>query len=180
MLRITVRLQILLALAALAIGLGGCAAPAERAAMTPQNLSINKHYAASLAVQTSGGAQTGVMDSSNVADADLQAAIETAVRQSQIFKSIVHGNEADYSLTVRLVSLSKPIFGASFTVDMETAWSLIKNSDRSVVMRQSVKSSGTASMGDALAGVTRLRLAVEAATRDNIARGLQAIAELNL
>lgn len=35
-------------------------------------------------------------------------------------------------------------------------------------------------MSDTFAGVTRLRLAVEAAARDNIAQGLQAIAQLEL
>jgi hypothetical protein len=63
---------------------------------------------------------------------------------------------------------------------METAWSLTKTSDRSVALRKSVKSTGVATMGEAFAGVTRLRMAVEAATRNNIEQGLKAIAELNL
>ena len=63
---------------------------------------------------------------------------------------------------------------------METAWSLTKVSDRLVAMRKSVKSSGTATMSDAFAAVTRLRLAVEAASRNNIEQGIKAIAELNL
>ena len=63
---------------------------------------------------------------------------------------------------------------------MEMAWSLTKAADRSVVMRKSVKSSASKTMGDAFAFVTRLRLAVEAATRDNISQGVKAIAELKL
>ena len=43
-----------------------------------------------------------------------------------------------------------------------------------------MKSSASKTMGDAFAFVTRLRLAVEAATRDNIGQGLKAIAELKL
>lgn len=171
---------LLLALLAAALILGGCASPADRAAMTPQNLVVAKHHPYSLRVQTGGGAETGAMDSSNVADADLKAAIEAAVIQSKLFKTVVQGSDGDYELSVRVTSLSKPLFGGTFTVDMETAWSLTKLSDRSVAMRKSVKSSGTATMSDAFAGVTRLRLAVEAATRNNIAQGLTAIAELNL
>lgn len=171
---------LLLTLVAAALILGGCASPADRAAMTPQNLVVAKHHPYSLRVQTGGGAETGAMDSSNVADADLKAAIEDAVAQSKLFKAIVQGNGGDYELSVRVTSLAKPIFGATFTVDMETAWSLTKVSDRSVVMRKSVKSSGTATMSDAFAGVTRLRLAVEAATRNNISQGLTAIADLKL
>lgn len=160
--------------------LGGCASPADRSAMTPQNLTVSKHYPHSLRVQTSGGAETGAMDSSNVSDADLKAAIEDAVIQSKLFKTILQGTNGDYELSVRLTSLSKPLFGGTFTVEMEAAWSLTKSSDRSVVMRKSVKSSGTATMSDAFAGVTRLRMAVEGATRNNITQGLNAIAELNL
>ena len=63
---------------------------------------------------------------------------------------------------------------------METAWSLQRTSDRSIVMRKSIQSTGTASMGDAFVGVTRLRMAVENATRDGISRGLKEIAELSL
>jgi hypothetical protein len=35
-------------------------------------------------------------------------------------------------------------------------------------------------MSDAFAAVTRLRLAVEAAARDNISQGLKAVSELDL
>ncbi|MBA3755112.1 MAG: hypothetical protein H0X02_02275 [Nitrosomonas sp.] len=63
---------------------------------------------------------------------------------------------------------------------METAWSLIKTADNSVVMRKSVKASGKANIGDAFVAAVRLRLAVENAARESISQGLHAIAELNL
>lgn len=170
----------LLLASAFAIILTGCASPADRGAMTPQNLNIAKHHPYSLQVQTGGGSDTGAMDSSNIADADLKAAIEDAVKQSKLFKTVVQGSGGDYELSVSVTSLSKPIFGASFTVDMETAWTLSKLSDRSVVLRKSIQSSGTATMGEAFAGVTRLRMAVEKAASANIRQGLQAIAALNL
>lgn len=164
----------------LAFALTGCSSPANREAMTPKDLTISKHYPYSLGVQASGGSETGAMDSSNIADADLKAAIEDAVVQNKLFKSIVQGAGGDYELSVRVTSLSKPVFGTTFTVEMETAWALSRTADRSVVMRKSVKSTGTATMGDAFAAVTRLRLAVEAAARNNIGQGLAAVAELNL
>jgi len=170
----------LLLASAAAVILTGCATPADRGAMTPQNLNIAKHHPYSLQVQTGGGSGTGAMESSNIADADLKAAIEDAVKQSKLFKSIVQGSGGDYELSVNVTSLSKPMFGGTFTVDMETAWTLTKVSDRSVALRKAVQSSGTATMGEAFAGVTRLRLAVEKAASENISKGLRAIAELNL
>lgn len=171
---------LLIAAAGLALTLGGCASPANRAAMTPTDMVISKHFPYSLSVSTGGGSETGAMDSSNVSDADLKAAIEDAVRNSKLFTSIVQGKDGDYELNVRVSNLSKPLFGASFTVQMETAWSLTRVADRAVVLRKAVQSSGTATMGEAFAAVTRLRLAVEAASRDNISQGLAAIAELKL
>ncbi len=160
--------------------LTACSSPANREGMTPQALAVSKHFSYNLSVQTSGGNETGALDSTNISDADLKAAIEKAVVQSRLFKGIVQGNAGDYELSVRVASLTKPVFGLTFTVEMETGWSLIKRSDRSVVMRKSITSSGTATTSDAFAAVTRLRLAVEAAARDNISQGLKSIAELNL
>ena len=170
----------LLLACAFAIILTACASPADRAAMTPQDLNIAKHHPYSLQVQTGGGSETGAMESSNIANADLKAAIEDAVKQSKLFKTVVQGSGGDYELSVSVTSLSKPSFGGAFTVDMETAWTLSKQSDHSVVLRKAVQSSGTATMGEAFAGVTRLRLAVEKAASANIRQGLQAIAALNL
>lgn len=170
----------LLLVSTVAIILSGCASPADRAAMTPQNLNITKHHPYSLQVQTGGGSETGAMESSNIADADLKAAIEDAIKQSKLFKTVVQGSDGDYELRVSMTSLSKPLFGGTFTVEMETAWTLTKVSDQSVAMRKAVQSSGTATMGEAFAGVTRLRLAVEKAASANIRQGLQAIAALNL
>ena len=170
----------LLAAALIALSVAGCSTPANRAAMTPQSVEISKHHPYSVRVQTSGGSETGAMDSSNISDADLKAAIEDSITQSKLFKTIVQGSDGNYELSVRVTSLTKPVFGATFTVEMESAWSVTKTSDRSVVLRKSVKSSGTATMGDAFAAVTRLRLAVEIAAKENISQGLKAIGQLNL
>ena len=169
-----------LAATALAFALIGCSTPATREAMTPQGFIANKHSSYSVHVQTNGGAETSAISGSNISDAELKAAVEDAVIQSKVFKSIVQSVGGDYELSVRVVNLSKPAFGATFTVEMETAWSLTKQADQTVLMRKSVKSSGKATMGDALAAVSRLRMAVENAARENISQGLKAVAELNL
>ena len=174
------RYNVFLVASALVLILTGCSSPAKREAMIPQGVVASKNYPYSLNVQTSGGSETGAMESSNISDADLKAAIEDAVVQSKLFASIIQLKSGDYQLSVRIINLSKPVFGATFTVDMETAWSLIKTADNSVVMRKSVKTSGKANIGDAFVAAVRLRLAVENAARENISQGLHAIAELNL
>ena len=180
MLNFPIRYAIHVAAASLCLALIGCSTPATREAMTPQKVIVSKHNPYSVHVQTNGGAETSAISGSNISDAELKAAVEDAVVQSKVFKSIVQGAGGDYELSVRVVSLSKPLFGATFTVEMETAWSLTKQADKTVLMRKSVKSSGKATMGDALAGVSRLRMAVESAARENISQGLLAVAELKL
>lgn len=162
-------------------GLAGCATPAKPTAMQAVQLTPVHHYAYSVVVETQGGSATGALDSTNISDADLKAAIEQSIVQSNLFKQITASRTgADYVLSVTLASFSKPIFGSSFTVKMEAGWTLIRLSDHSVVMRKLVRSAHTATMQDAGIGVTRLRLAVEGAAQSNIEQGLKAIDELGL
>lgn len=169
-----------LALVAALIALTGCAAPASKEQMEAPPLATGKRHAHTVNVRTQGGAETGAMDSSNVSNADLKAAIEASIAKSQLFKTIVPGNGGDYELTVAITQISKPVMGFSFTVDMETAWSLTKVSDRSVAMRKVIRSTHTTGATESFVGAKRLQMAVEGAVRNNIAQGLSAISELPL
>lgn len=158
--------------------LGGCASPANRQAMIPSTVQVQKALGNSIKVETGGGSDTGALDSSNIADADLKAAIETALSQSGLFKQVIQQGNSEYELSVRITSLRKPLAGFSMTVDMEAAWSLVRMSDRKPVFQKSIVSTYTAGMSEAFAGVTRLRMAVEGATRENIAQGIKALSSL--
>jgi hypothetical protein len=161
------------------VGLAACASAPNREAMTVGTPAAKTHPY-SVSVQTQGGKESSATTGSNVSNEDLKATIESSITQSRLFRSVLQGKNADYELTVTVTQLTKPIFGASFTVSMEAGWSLIRMSDGTVAMRKVIQSSHTATMGDAVVGATRMRLAVEGAARDNIAQGLQAIAELKL
>ncbi len=171
--------RILLLLSALI--LVACASPANRDGMKPTALLVGKHHPYSVSVDTTGGAETGALSGSNISNADFKAAIESAIVENRLFNAVVQGSDGrDYELNVSIVSLNKPSVGFTFTVEMETVWTLIKSSDRKVVMRKGIVSTGVATTGDAFAAIVRLRLAVEAAARDNIAQGLRAIADSTL
>lgn len=162
------------------LNIAGCASPASHEGMTPQNLTVSKKHPYSVSVETKGGSETGAMDSSNISDADFKATIENSIVKSSVFQNVLQGKNGDYVLTVSVTDMSKPLIGLSFTVEMETAWSLVKKSDNSIALKKVIKTAHTATMSDAVVGVTRLRLAVEGAARANIAQGLQAISDLNL
>jgi hypothetical protein len=169
-----------LTLAVLIAVLTGCASPAQVSNMKATPAIDGKKFARSIKVEVKGGAETESLSSSNVSNTDLKAAIELSIESSGLFKSIVQGKDGDYELSVTVTQINKPLFGASFTVTMETAWSLVKISDKSIAMRKVILSSHTVSIGDAFVGVTRLRLAVEGAVQDNIKQGLEAISKLTL
>ena len=160
--------------------LAGCAAPASRESMTVPIAAAARHHPYTISVETAGGAETDPMYVSNVSNADLKAAIESSIARAGLFKAVIPAKGGDYLLTVTLIRISKPSFGFTFTVDMEAGWSLIKASDKTVVMRKAVTSTHTATFSDSMAGVERFRLAVEGAARENIAQGLRAIGELSL
>ncbi len=141
------------------VGLAGCASTATREAMSV-GTPATKSYPYSVSVQTRGGTETSAMTGSTISNEELKAAVESSIMQSKLFKSVVQRGNGDYELSVIVTQLTKPVFGASFTVDLEAGWSL------------------TATLDDAIVGATRMRMAVEGAARKNIAQGLQAIADL--
>jgi hypothetical protein len=164
-----------------AFALGGCASPADKQAMTVDKTAVvaKKHpYAVGVTVR--GGAATSAGTSSNISDADLRAAIEASIKETQAFREVVEGRSGQYELAVNVIQLSKPSFGFSFTVDFEAGWTLTRVSDGQVVFRKAIASTYTASASAAFAGATRLRLAVEGAAKANIADGLSAIGNLDL
>lgn len=160
--------------------IAGCASPASKDEMAPKSFVASQKFTSSVQVKTSGGSETGAMDSSNISDTDLKAAIEKTITESGLFSKVVDVGGANYLLAVSITSLTKPSFGLTFTVNLETAWTLTSLADKKVVYRKVITSSGTATFGDAPAAVSRLRIAVERAAEQNISQGLSDISSLKL
>ncbi len=160
--------------------LSGCASPASKEAVVVHDIQIVNHHQKTVSIMTQGGGETGSVDVPNISNPDLAAAIEESIVESGLFTQVIHGNDSDYLLSVTIISMTKPMFGFSFTVRMEAAWSLVNKETKEAVMREAVTSSYTATAGQAFAGVTRLRLAVEGAVRENIKSGLMKISQLQL
>ncbi|NNJ93962.1 MAG: hypothetical protein HKP57_04365 [Halobacteria archaeon] len=173
--------RIRLGLACLFIAwLTGCASPANRQALVVSDAPAATRHPYSVSVSTSGGGETGSMDYTNISDEDLAGAIEESITHSGLFSTVIQGDGADYRLNVSLINMSKPMFGMDFKIDMEMAWSLIDARTGDVVMREAINSTHTATMGQAFAAVTRIRMAVEGAAQENIRQGLEKIAALKL
>jgi hypothetical protein len=164
----------------LASGLSGCATPASKDAIIVHSVPGIQHHQKTVAIRTQGGSETSPMDLPSISNSDFAKAIEESIIANGLFTKVIHDNVSDYLLNVNIINMSKPIFGASFTVSMEAAWSLSDPITKKAIMRKSIKSSHTATMGQAFAAVERFRLAVEGAARENIRLGLIEISRLQL
>ena len=173
------RLSFLCLLASWAI-LSGCSTPATSKSMVVSTFSLQKVFPYSVSVNVLGGKETGAMDKSQISNEAFMQAIEDSLYKSGLFSEIIHGKNADYLLNVMIFNLTQPSFGFSFTVKMEAVWSLAHADSQKVLMKESIRSSFTATMGEAFAAVTRLRLATEGAAQENIRLGIKKLSQLNL
>jgi len=173
------RLSFLCLLASWAV-LSGCSTPATSKSMVVSTFSLQKVFPYSVSVNVLGGKETSAMDKSQISNETFMQAIADSLYKSGLFSKIIHGKNADYLLNVMIFNLAQPSFGFSFTVKMEAVWSLAHADSKKVLMRESVRSSFTATTGDAFAGVTRLRIATEGAAQENIRLGIKKLSQLNL
>ncbi|MCK9689692.1 hypothetical protein [Scleromatobacter humisilvae] len=168
----------IIALCASAAVIAGCATASKPEAMVPTTAIAGTQHHATTSVVVAGGSDTSAMGKSQISNEAFQQAIVQAIEKNKTFTSVVKAPGGDYALAVNVIAMDQPSFGLSFTVKMEAAWSL-KKADGTVMLQESIKSEGTAGMGDAFAGVERLRIANEAAARANIAAALEKIGKLN-
>lgn len=162
-------------------GLSGCTSPASQKGMVVSNIPDVHRHSSTVAIISQGnnvsaGSGKGIVISS----VDFAEAIEESIIKNGLFTEVIHGKDADYTLYVTIVRTSIPSFGPpKSTVSIFAEWSLFDTGNH-VVMRETIKTSHTTTMGDAIVALTRFRLAVEGAVRENISLGLIAISKLNL
>lgn len=169
-------LRILSLCAALSI-VTGCATPSKPEAMVAAPTTTLARHAQSVSVTTGGGKETSAAGKSQISDEAFTQALIASIEKTKVFSTVVKGAGADCLLQVSIVNVDQPSFGFSFTVKMETAWTL-KKADGSVVWQEVIKAENTATTSDAFAGVERLRIATEGAARKSIEAGLTKIAQL--
>lgn len=157
-------------LAGLVVVLASCASAPTSPAMQAKAPAVAAVTApGAVVVAVSGGQATSALDGPNLADADFRSAIAASLTQARAFESVAERPGARFALRAHVVRLAKPLWGGTFTVDLEVGWTLVDQTQgEKVLLRKSIASSGTATMADAFVGATRIRLAVEAAARANI------------
>lgn len=157
----------------------GCATPAQPRAMVPKAFTLTQHQSGSVSVNVTGGNETNPLWKSDIASADFSTALVEALHRSALFSSI-GGANTDYRLEVKLMKVSTPNAGLTFTATVVSEWQLVRSRDSAVISDEYITTPFSATVGDAFVGITRLRLAEEGAARANIAQGIRRLSELNL
>ncbi|MGL4401851.1 MAG: hypothetical protein ACRCXD_18470 [Luteolibacter sp.] len=162
------------------ITLHSCASPSNPSAMVPTHLSTGKKFNKSVAVAVTGGQATNPLWTSQVSNEDFAEALKQAIEKNGPFSQVIRSGSGTYQLDVRLIQLRQPMVGINMTVQAEIEWRLKQSSTGKVIWQRVTNKSHTATMGDSVAGVTRLKMANEGAIRENIKEGLEQIARHSL
>lgn len=163
---------LLFAIAAGAL-LAGCASPANPRAMVPASVSLQKKCAGTVSVVSTGGQKTNPLWTSQVSNEDFATALRMSIERHGLFSKVIQSGTGDYRIDVRLIRLRQPMIGFNMTVQAEIEWRLTDARTGRTVWTETTNNSFTATVGDAFAGIARLRLANEGAIRENIKTGLE-------
>ncbi len=107
-------------------------------------------------------------------------ALAESIRSSGIFADVDNSGAAPYLLNVEFKQVNQPLFGGSFTIKIDTEWTVYRTSNREALMTESVSSSYAGGWEGGFIGVNRARAAMEGSARENIRLGLKKLGELDL
>lgn len=154
----------------------GCSSPAQSGRMKVAPLGLGTHFNKTVAVQTSGGQPTSGAWLSQVADADLAAAIVESLKSSGLFNTVVRVGEGDFVLDATIANLKQHPTGFG-TTEIEIVWSLSPKGQSKPCWQKLIVGGGRSGH---FVGVTRVRHAVEAAVQDNIGKALAELSKVQL
>jgi hypothetical protein len=161
-----------LLIGALLSGLAACATPSQPEQMVPLQSNLTMINPGEPAYQqlrvgtVDGGSATNPLWTSEVSNADFKTALSTALKN--VHYASDDPAKANVEISANLVKFQRPMFGLDMTVTSTVRYSAKSTADGSLVFDDTVAASGTATMGEALMGVERLKKANEASIRANI------------
>lgn len=175
-----VRIVRLACIIGLSLFAAACATPPTIGAMqAPMPSGTIPTAPGAVTVKITGGQPTSELEGSNLSDADLKAATEATLLRAHAFQGVADDLGARYVLSATIVRVPHPVFGLTFTIEVDVGWSLLDRAQGKVLLRKGITTSGTATMSDAIAGPTRGRMALEAAARANLEQLLRELAKVS-
>lgn len=160
----------------LAMYLSGCAFPATKEGMVVTDYIVPKQIGEKIYVKEStGGSVTLPFWKSNIPNDNFTEAVKESLLNSRAFvaQSINWGE--DWGLEIEILNVEYPYFAFNVTVTTNIKYTLYLKGEK--VREITVREPGTATLGDTLIGIQRMRIANEYSAKANVKKF---IAELSL
>lgn len=159
------------------LALSACAIPLKSQEMLPQfdfydELDAQK-FENSIFIRNVDVAK-GVGGVSPVTPEEYRAALVSSFRQADLYSK---EEKAKYALDAAMTDMKQPMFGFNLTATATADYEVIKKSNDSKVLSESVSVPCTKTMGDAFDGAVRLRLASGCAVGENITHLIKVISQ---
>jgi hypothetical protein len=119
-----------------------------------------------------GGQDTNPMWTSEIDNVEFEGALRSSLETAYLLGK--HAT-AEYILDAELMEIDQPMFGFTFTVESKIRYTLRDKSSRQTVFEDVITANGTATTGDAFAGVKRLRIATERSAQENIKKMIDSL-----
>jgi len=169
-----------LALSASVLGVEGCASGARTTqmiaspSMTPTAVG-EAGYKQFRVAKAQAGSKTNPLWMSNVSNEEFQGALEASLRAANYLAD--QAQDATAEITASMIDLKRPMAGLDLSVTTRVRYSAMDVKSGAAVFDDTVAATGTATVGDALIAVERLRLANEASVKANIESFIQRLRE---
>jgi hypothetical protein len=164
--------------------LSACATPAQPGHMVPESALFPSYSPDSplrnaIAISKAGGGEkTNPLLVSKVGDKELHETLRLSLKQCGFLST--SDVAAPFRLEVFLIELKQPRGGLTAIVDSVMRYKLTRSGDDQVVYDDIITASYKATVGDAVYGPHRLKLANEGSIRANIATFLENLHSLNI
>lgn len=158
--------------------LSGCASGAKTENMV--FLGDQKEYSGELQENlglgdVSGGKKTNPVWTSEIDDKAFSGAVKESLRSQGLY-----ADNGKYLLEVKMLKVDQPLFGLNLEVTTHIQYVLTNTGSGAVVFDDTVVAPHTTTVGEAFAGVKRLRLANEGSAKKNIEGLLSKLSDLQI
>jgi len=106
-----------------------------------------------------------------------KSSLEESLNRMAIFND---NSDKKISLSVKILAIDVPSFGASVTTKAIARYELISRSNGSIIYTQDISSTGTVPMSYTIVGVVRGRESLNRAVQNNITQFLQALETVDI
>jgi hypothetical protein len=117
---------------------------------------------------------------SKIGTAKFLAALTTGIEQSGVFSAVHDAGDSAYDLEVTVMQVKPSYSGLNVVMHLTSRWRLVHAGRKQVVFDEIFERSYKATVGEALAGITRIRKANEGAARESIREGIARLSRLDL